>query len=163
MKNKLLLTFLLSIFTLTAHAQFEKNKWFVNSSITSLGLSYSGDEKTSFGFDAEAGSFMTDNIALLINLGGNYGKHITNHTHIGVGGRYYFDRIGIFLGLGLKYKRFGQESTHRNDLGAAFEVGYAFFLSRTVTLEPAVYYDQSFLHHKNFSKIGLKLGFGFYF
>ncbi len=163
MKKGLILTFLISLVTLTANAQFEKDKWFINSSITGLGLSYSGTEKARFGFDAEAGSFMADNIALLINIGGDYGKHITNNTHVGVGGRYYFDRVGIFLGLGLKYKRFGEEAYHRNDLGATLEVGYAFFLSRTVTLEPAVYYDQSFLHHTDFSKMGLKVGFGFYF
>ena len=42
------------------------------------------------------------------------------------------------------------------------EVGYAFFVSKTVTIEPAVYYDQSFKDHSNFSTIGLKVGVGIY-
>lgn len=42
------------------------------------------------------------------------------------------------------------------------EVGYAFFLSRTVTVEPAIYYDQSFKKHSDFSTIGLRLGVGIY-
>lgn len=42
------------------------------------------------------------------------------------------------------------------------EVGYAFFLNRTVTIEPAVYYDQSFKNHSDFSKIGLRIGVGVY-
>lgn len=161
--KKLLVSMLLLVCTLGVHAQFEKNKWFVNTSVTGLGLSYSGQEKTHFGFDANGGAFMADNIALLVSLGGDYGKHINNTTHVGVGGRYYFDKVGIFLGLGLKYKHFGDIPTKDNDLAAGFEVGYAFFLSRTVTIEPAIYYDQSFLHHKDYSKVGFKVGFGFYF
>ena len=42
------------------------------------------------------------------------------------------------------------------------EVGYAFFLSRTVTVEPSVYYNQSFKKHSDYSRIGLKLGIGVY-
>ena len=42
------------------------------------------------------------------------------------------------------------------------EVGYAFFVSKTVTIEPAVYYDQSFKDHSDFSTIGFKVGVGVY-
>ena len=42
------------------------------------------------------------------------------------------------------------------------EVGYAFFISRTVTIEPAIYYDQSFKDHSKYSTVGLKVGFGIY-
>ena len=42
------------------------------------------------------------------------------------------------------------------------EVGYAFFVSKTVTIEPAIYYDQSFKNHSDYSKIGLRVGFGIY-
>ena len=42
------------------------------------------------------------------------------------------------------------------------EVGYAFFISRTVTIEPSVYYQQSFKDHSEYSKIGLRVGFGIY-
>ena len=149
--------------TVGAHAQFEKNKWFINSSVTGLGLSYSGSEKTNFGFEAKGGAFMADNVALLVGLGGNYGKSVIDMTLISVGGRYYFDKVGIFLGLDMKYKHFGDNSYNSNDIGAGLELGYAFFLSRTVTLEPALYYDQSFTHHKDYSKVGFKIGFGFYF
>ena len=41
------------------------------------------------------------------------------------------------------------------------EVGYAFFINRSVTIEPAIYYDQSFKTH-NYSNIGLKVGLGIY-
>jgi len=29
-------------------------------------------------------------------------------------------------------------------------------------VEPAIYYDQSFKNHSDFSKIGLRVGFGIY-
>ena len=41
-------------------------------------------------------------------------------------------------------------------------MGYAYFLSRTVTIEPAIYYDQSFKDHSKYSTIGLKVGIGVY-
>ena len=49
-----------------------------------------------------------------------------------------------------------------NDVRPGVEVGYAFFLSRTVTIEPAIYYVQSFKKHSDYSSVGLKVGFGIY-
>ena len=48
-----------------------------------------------------------------------------------------------------------------NDLMPGVEVGYAFFINRSVTIEPALYYDQSFKTH-NYSTVGLKVGLGIY-
>lgn len=42
------------------------------------------------------------------------------------------------------------------------EIGYAFFINRHVTIEPAVYYEQSFKDHSKFSNVGLRLGLGIY-
>ena len=42
------------------------------------------------------------------------------------------------------------------------QVGYAFFLSKTVTVEPEVYYEQSFKNHSDYSKIGFRVGVGVY-
>ena len=41
------------------------------------------------------------------------------------------------------------------------EAGYAYFLSRTVTIEPAVYYKWRF-NDGDMSRFGVKVGFGFY-
>lgn len=41
------------------------------------------------------------------------------------------------------------------------EVGYAFFINRSVTIEPAIYYDQS-IKSSNYSTVGLKVGIGVY-
>ena len=35
-------------------------------------------------------------------------------------------------------------------------------LNKTVTIEPSVYYDQSFKNHSDYSKIGFKIGIGVY-
>ena len=149
--------------TLAAQAQFEKNKWFINTSATGLGFSYSGSEKARFGFEAVGGAFVADNFSLLLDFGGEYGKGISDMTHVGVKTRYYFEKVGIFLGGGLKYKHFGTNAAFPNDAAAAFEAGYAFFVSRTVTFEPALFYDQSLVHHRDLSRVGFKVGFGFYF
>ncbi len=55
-------------------------------------------------------------------------------------------QTGIYLGGGLDWNRFrckggGNTST---DWGLGIEAGYAYFLSRTVTIEPAVYYKWRF-------------------
>ena len=41
------------------------------------------------------------------------------------------------------------------------EVGYAFFINRSVTIEPAVYYNHSF-KSCDYSTVGLKIGLGIY-
>ena len=42
------------------------------------------------------------------------------------------------------------------------ELGYAFFINRTVTIEPALYYEQSIKDHSKYSNVGLRLGLGIY-
>ena len=49
-----------------------------------------------------------------------------------------------------------------DDLLPEANVGYAFFLSRHVTIEPEVYYELS-TKSSNYSGLGLKLGFALYF
>lgn len=158
----LCLFFLLSVSGV--YAQFEQNKWFVNPSVTGLDLSYNKHNKVHFGFEANGGAFVLDNIALLLTLGGDYGKNQTDITTLGVGGRYYFDAVGVYLGAGLKYKHYSfTRGGKDNDFGCGLEAGYAFFITRTVTIEPGVYYDLSFSYPKDYSRVGLKVGFGIYF
>lgn len=58
-------------------------------------------------------------------------------------------------------KKIGADGGY-NDFMPGVEVGYAFFLGKSVTLEPAIYYDQSFKKHVDYSTVGLKLGIGIY-
>lgn len=161
--KKLVLLFCLLVSVASAHAQFEKGKWVVNPSLTGLGLSYdTGLDKASFGLDVNGGAFVADNLALLIRggLAWNEGGADTDVYSLGVGGRYYFSQVGIYLGANVNVDRWDW-GEHSSDTKFSFgmEAGYVFFLSKTVALEPAVYWNIN----GDRSKIGLKLGFALYF
>ena len=160
--RKIALLACLLVATLTAHAQFEKGKWMVNPSVTGLELSHdTGTNKTSFGFEAKGGAFLIDNVALLLHGGASWNNASSDldiYT-LGVGGRYYFDQVGVFFGADVNLDRWDWGGKDKTKLSFGMEAGYAFFLSRTVTLEPAVYWNIN----NDRSKVGLKVGFGFYF
>lgn len=161
MKKTVLLICLL-ITSVVAHAQFEKGKWIINPSLSGLDLSYSKETKTHFGLEFQTGAFLIDNLALMVNMGADFSSDRDAYS-VGVGGRYYFNSYGIYLGTGFKYKRIDWDNAgKRNDFVLASEAGYAFFLTRTVTLEPVIYYDLSF-KDSDYSKLGFRLGLSFYF
>lgn len=71
--KKILVSLMLLVMTaLSAHAQFEKEVWYVNASLTGLDLSHSKNEGTNFGFALTGGAFVADNVAVLLNFKGNY-------------------------------------------------------------------------------------------
>ena len=145
---------------LEKHAQFEKGKWFVNPSVTGLNFSYNTEtDKAHFGLEAKGGAFLVDNVALLIDAGAKWQGGGTDVYTLGVGGRYYISKVGVFLGAGVDLNRYDWDGGDKTRFGFGMEAGYAFFLSRTVTIEPAVYWDID----KDRSEFGLKVGFGFYF
>ncbi len=162
--KKILVSLMLLVMTaLSAHAQFEKEVWYVNASLTGLDLSHSKNEGTNFGFALTGGAFVADNVAVLLNFKGNYVEHGMDETSIGAQGRYYFSSCGIYGGLGMAYKHLSCVGFKKNLVCLTPEVGYAFFLGRNVTIELSVYYDLSFSDISEFSKLGFKIGFGVYF
>jgi hypothetical protein len=160
--KKLAIVLCLLIVSIAAKAQFERGKWMVNAQLSNIGLSYSNDEKGHFGVSAGGGYFLLDNIALTASFGMDMNDDINKYS-FGLGGRYYFEQNGLFLGGGIKARRYAYDNApDTNDFGLSMEGGYAFFLSRTVTIEPSVYYDLSMKNGDN-SKIGAKVGFSLYF
>ena len=158
--RRLALIVCLLIGTVAAHAQFEKGKWFVNPSVTGLNFSYNTEtDKAHFGLEVKGGAFLIDNVALLLDAGATWQGGGTDVYTLGVGGRYYFNKIGVFLGADVNLNRYNWDGGDKTRFGFGMEGGYAFFLSRTVTIEPAVYWDID----KDRSEFGLKVGFGFYF
>ncbi len=146
--------------TLTASAQFEEGKVYAGASMTGLNLSYNGAKELNLGVAAKAGYFAADNLMLLGEVGYNHeGKDAGHLFSVGAGGRYYIIQNGIFLGANCK---FVHADNGYNDLMPGVEVGYAFFISHTVTIEPSIYYQQSFKKHSDYSTIGLNIGFGIY-
>ena len=144
---------------LTASAQFEEGKWYGNASLTSGNLSYNSYNKLALNVNAKVGYCVCDNIMVLANAGIDTN---TNHTNlsVGVGGRYYIIQNGIYLGVNAQLKQVDTEK--HNDFMPGVEVGYAFFINHYVTIEPAIYYDQSFKSHKDYSTIGFRIGVGVY-
>ena len=147
--KKLALFVCLLVVTVAAQAQFEKGKWILNPSITGLEFS-------------QGGAFLLDNVALLVHAGAAWnsgGSDLDVYT-LGVGGRYYFDKIGVYLGADVNVDRWDWgHDLDDTKFSFGLEAGYAFFLTRTVTIEPAAYWNVN----SDRSKFGLKVGFGFYF
>lgn len=159
--KKILAIIAVAVLPLVAHAQFEQGKVYANAGLTSLNLSYSGSEKLSLGVQGQGGYFIADNVLLYGLAGWNHqGESLKRDVvEFGAGGRYYILQNGIFLGANVKYMH---GAGGYNDVLPTVEAGYAFFISRTVTIEPSVYYQQSFKNHSEYSKIGLRVGFGIY-
>ena len=134
-----MLSLLLMMAAMGAKAQFEKGTTYVAASTTSLGLSYSSSEKLNFGLDFTGGYFVQSAWMLYGKLGYDHTRY-TDHFQMGVGGRYYFTQNGIYMGLGLQYEH---ATKSVNNLQLCPEVGYAFFVNRFITIEPAVYYHMS--------------------
>ena len=84
---------------------------------------------------------------------------MADRVSVGVGARYYIIQNGLYLGVNGKLVHANHDY---NDVMPGLEVGYAFFINRSVTIEPAIYYDQSFKNHSDYSKIGFKVGVGIY-
>ncbi len=145
---------------ITANAQFEKGTKYAGASLSGLDLSYSGIKDLHIGVDAKAGYFVADEIMLFGEVGYDHdGDEGLNTLSLGVGGRYYMRANGIFLGVNAN---FIHANHNYNDVMPGLEVGYAFYISHTVTIEPSIYYKQSFKNHSDYSTIGLSVGFGIY-
>lgn len=189
------LALLLAVSSLSASAQFEKYTSYLNTSLTGMGLSYSKDSKVKFGVQATGGYFVEDCWMIYGRLEYDHQGHRgamknRNDLQIGVGGRYYFEQNGIFLGLGLTYQRAsnvyvsqtltsdvvnpGAGNEHvretvltrygnRNYIHFTPEVGYCFYINQYLSVEPSVYCNLCMNRFSEGTEIGLKLGMGFYF
>ncbi|MDO4160258.1 MAG: outer membrane beta-barrel protein [Prevotellaceae bacterium] len=160
MKKVIMLLAVLSM-ALSSYAQFEKGKYYVGASLTGLDLSYSGTEDFNVGLEAKAGYLLDDDWMLTAQLAFQHSgdDDVADSYSIGIGGRYYIIQNGLYLGVNAKLLH---ASHNHNDLMPGIEVGYAFFINRNITIEPAVYYDQSFKNHSDYSKIGFRIGIGVY-
>lgn len=146
---------------MSAHAQFEKDKMYLGASLSGLDLSYSGLSKLNLTAQAKVGYMIEDNWMVMAQAGIQRvgGENSSTALSAGVGGRYYIVQNGLFLGANANLVH---ASKSYNDFVPAVEVGYAFFVSKTVTIEPSVYYRQSFKSHSDYSTIGLNIGVGIY-
>ena len=142
-----------------SHAQFEAGKCYIGASLSGIGFSYNGSEKSSFGLQGKAGYLFDDNLMATAQLEWDKKNNQPSYFKAGVGMRYYSVQNGLYLGAQAHYVHAGNAF---DDFQPGLQVGYAFFLSKTVTVEPEVYYDQSFKDHSNFSTVGIRIGIGVY-
>ena len=159
MKKKLCLVVMAIMVAIAAHAQFESGKKYANVSLSGLNLSYNGSEKTSFGLSAKGGYLFMDNVMVIGSVGYKKSTDVPAQLSLGAGARYYIEQNGIYLGAGVNYLHVGDLY---DDFLPSVHVGYAFFIGRYVTIEPEIYYNQSFKSHKDYSEIGFRLGVGLY-
>jgi hypothetical protein len=136
---------------------FEKGKAYIEASLTSLDLS-SQARQFHFGLNGRGGYFFADNLMALAELNYNHLEDANDTFGIGAGARYYITQNGLYLGAMLKFKH---RADKENDFMPAVHLGYAFFLSRTVTVEPELYFDFSTKKFEQ-SNYGLGVGFGIY-
>ena len=112
------------------------------------------------GIEGKAGYLLEDNWMVLAqaSLKHTGSSDAASSFTAGIGGLYYIVQNGLYLGANLKYLHADHSY---NDLMPGAEVGYAFSINRSVTIEPAIYYDHSF-NNSDYSTVGLKVGIGIY-
>ena len=162
--KKILLSLILGLTaTVATHAQytydtppFGQGKIFVGASMSGFDI---GSSNKNFHVDlsAKGGYMVMDNILALGEVSYNYLEHTDGIISLGVGGRYYIEQNGVFLGAGFKLA----DMTNDLDFQPNGSVGYAFFLNRTVTVEPELYFNLS-TKDFDYSKYGLRIGVGIY-
>ncbi len=142
--------------SLTASAQFEKGKAYLGASLSGFDIS-SQAKKFHFGANVKAGYLFMDNLMATAQVGYDHLDDTPDALTLGVGGRYYIIQNGLYLGASLKY----YHTKGYNDFRPGAQVGYAFFISRTVTIEPELYIDFSTKKFED-SAFGLGVGIGVY-
>lgn len=159
--KRILLAILAGLFIGTnASAQFEKDKWYANASMSDFGLSYSKRSDFALKLGLSGGYMFEDDWMLLAEIGLDCSNSDCNSVFAGAKARYYIEQNGLFLSFGCKWLH---EKKNVNDFQLTPEVGYCFFLNKHVTIEPSVYYDMSLTDFSEYSKVGLKVGFGIFF
>ena len=161
---------MMALCAISANAQFEAGKLYANLSSTSLGLTYSKNDKLRFDVGATAGMFVADNWMVYAQADYNHkrlmyrrfseSKIYQDEVLLGLGARYYIQQNGLYLSLASQFSH--HEQTNDN-LFLTPEIGYAFFINEFITIEPAVYYQMSLNRFADASTVGFKLGIGFYF
>jgi len=162
MKKKIFFLMMALVLSASSFAQFEKGTSYLNASLSGLDFNYTGEDKLKLDLTARCGYMIEDNWMALGVMDYNYRKNAPTTFAVGAGIRYYIDQNGLYLGAGAKFKHFSFDDESYNDLMPGVQIGYVFFVSKTVTIEPEFYYDQSFKEHSKYSGAGIRVGVGIF-
>jgi hypothetical protein len=154
--KKIALFVMALMLSVAANAQFEEGKAYLGASLSGLDLS-SQAKQFHFGMNVKGGYLFKKNLMAIGEIGFDHWERDADQFALGASVRYYFDKYGFFAGGGLKYKH----SSSYNDVLPGIHGGYAFFVSRTVTIEPELYFDIS-TKSSDYMCYGLRVGVGVY-
>lgn len=159
MIRKLTLMLVCLMAAVAANAQFERGKKYIGASLSGFNLSYNSSEKSHVGLQAKAGLMFTDDWLVDAFIDYDKQKDVPSKYSFGAGVRYYIIQNGLYLGVSASYLHCGDLY---EDFQPGVQIGYAFFLSKTVTIEPEIYYNQSLKDHSDYSTVGFRVGLGIY-
>lgn len=149
--------------SVASFAQFEQGKVYASAGLSGLDLNFNSNEKWKLDLMGKVGYLFEDNWMVTAQGEFDYRKYEPNYFSLGAGLRYYILQNGLFIGAGANYVHHTDgEGCRVDDFMPTVQLGYAFFISRTVTIEPELYYNQSLKSHSDYSGFGLRIGFGIY-
>jgi hypothetical protein len=164
--KKILFTMLCGlVFSLTSQAQtqdrlpFAKDKFYTAASMSGFDLNWNKNQSWHMNLDAKCGYLFEDDWMITGNIGFDWFKAQPNAFTAGAGLRYYIEQNGLYLGAGANYLH----NSAYDDFVPTCQLGYAYFLNRTVTIEPEVYYNLSLKDYTNYSGFGFRISLGIYF
>ena len=169
--KKTILSLLCAMMALASNAQgltkpyadrppFGEGKFYVATAFSGMDVNFNSTEKWKLDLQAKVGYLFADNWMVTGQAAYNWHKTSSNAFQAGAGLRYYIEQIGLYLGMGANYVHQWHDF---DDFMPTIQLGYSFFLNRTVTIEPELYYNQSLKDHSDYSGFGLRIGFGIYF
>ena len=159
--KKIIFTLFLAIVGIgSASAQFEKGKYYLGATTNAAGLSYSKNSKLGINLGVNAGYMFEEAWMAIGEVGFDFHNSDLKEFYAGAKCRYLIKQNGLFLQLGAKFLH---AAPNFNDVQITPETGYCFFLNRHLTIEPSLYYDVSLTDFSDKSKVGVKIGFAWYF
>lgn len=164
--KKIMMTLVALVMAISANAQylndsekvFSQGKFYVGASTSGAALSYHKASDWNLNLQAKAGYLLADDVMFVGQLGYEAQTDFDDIIQIGAGLRYYFESCGVYAGATAKYVKCGDFSDFRPELN----LGYAYFLTGKLTVEPEVYYEHS-TKDSDYSGFGFRIGFGVYF
>ena len=163
--KKLLFTMLCGLmFSVAGQAQtdrlpFAKDKIYASAGLSNFDFNWNKNESWHMDLNAKCGYLFEDDWMITGTLGYDWHKKSDNTFTIGAGLRYYIKQNGLYLGASANYLN----SPSYKDFMPSVQCGYAYFLNRTVTIEPEVYYNLSTKDFTGYSGFGIRIGLGIYF
>lgn len=138
---------------------FNEGKFYVSGQFSGFDLNYTDYEQLKFNLGIRGGYYVADDFMALVNAQLFTSKDRPTELTLGCGARYNIEQNGLYFGANVNWCHVDDLY---NDIRPEINLGYTYFLSRTVAIEPEAYYSQSFVNHRKYSGFGLRIGISVY-